>query len=167
MAAKLAGIPLEQLLRLNPAFRKGIVPKGKYRLLLPLDRADDFTSALAELPRDKRLRWADHHIRKGESLLTIAHHYHVGVAAIREANGLHGNLIRAGRHLRIPLLGRASDSARHIARARTRVHYRVRKGDSLYTIARRFSVTIADLRRWNRVGRYLHPGQRLTVYIEG
>ncbi len=167
MAAELAGMPLERLLQLNPAFRQGIVPKGKYQLLLPTGRADDFTTALAGQPGDKRLRWADHRIRKGESLLAIAHHYHVSVAAIREANGLHGNLIRAGRRLRIPLSGRASDSARHIARARTRVHYRVRKGDSLYTIARRFSVTIADLRRWNQVGRYLHPGQRLTVYIRG
>ena len=39
-------------------------------------------------------------------------------------------------------------------------------GDSLYTIARQFQVTIADLKRWNRVGRYIRPGERLTVFID-
>jgi membrane-bound lytic murein transglycosylase D len=165
VAAGLAGVSLDELLQLNPAFRQGIVPPGRNKLLLPVGHAETFEAALAHLPSGKRLRWAEHRVRKGEALLSIAHRYHVSVAAIREANGLRGNLIRVGKHLRIPLSGHASDAARHVARIRSRVHYRVRKGDSLYTIARRFSVSIADLRRWNRLGRYLHPGQRLTVYI--
>ena len=43
--------------------------------------------------------------------------------------------------------------------------YRVVPGDSLYRIARRFGVTVADLRRWNSLsGHYLRPGQILKLY---
>jgi len=91
----------------------------------------------------------------------------VSITAVREANGLRGSRIVAGRILRIPLSGKAADAARGItAGSRRKVHYRVRRGDSLYTIARKFAVSIRDLRRWNRVGRYIRPGQRLTVYVK-
>jgi len=55
------------------------------------------------------------------------------------------------------------DGARH-----QKIHYRVRKGDSLARIAQRFSVTVAKLRRWNALpkGKYLQPGQRLTLYVD-
>ncbi|MDD3519130.1 MAG: LysM peptidoglycan-binding domain-containing protein, partial [Chromatiales bacterium] len=47
------------------------------------------------------------------------------------------------------------------------VSYSVRNGDSLYSISRRFSVAVADIRRWNRVeGDLLRPGQRLTLYVD-
>ena len=51
---------------------------------------------------------------------------------------------------------------------RQKIHYRVRKGDSLARIAQRFRVTVRKLRRWNRLpkGKYLQPGQRLTLYVD-
>ncbi len=57
----------------------------------------------------------------------------------------------------------ALNGARH-----QKIHYRVRKGDSLARIAQRFSVTVAKLRRWNALpkGKYLQPGQRLTLYVD-
>jgi membrane-bound lytic murein transglycosylase D len=166
LAAELAHMPLEELLALNPGYRSGTtLAKGSSPLLLPAAQRPVFEQALERLPRDKWLRWADHRIRKGDTLIGIARRYHVSVAAIREANGIHGSFIRAGKRLQIPLSGRASDRARKIAAVRSKVRYKVRKGDSLYKIARRFSVSIKDLKRWNRVGRYLHPGQRLTVYV--
>lgn len=166
LAAELAGMPLNDLLSLNPGYRQGVtLSRGNPPLLLPMAHRARFEQALAKLPKDKWLRWADHKIRKGDTLIAIARHYHVSVAAIRDANGIKGHNIRAGKRLQIPLSGRASDKARRIAAVHSKVRYRVRKGDSLYTIARRFSVSIKDLRRWNRVGRYIRPGQRLTVYV--
>jgi membrane-bound lytic murein transglycosylase D len=89
------------------------------------------------------------------------------VAAIRHVNHLKNSRIRAGKVLLIPLsetVGFANTASNPLARQRLR--YLVRKGDSLYTIARRFQVSIADLKRWNRVGRYIYPGDRLTLFIE-
>ena len=97
----------------------------------------------------------------------IARRYGVSVAAIQQTNGLPDSRIRAGRHLLIPTSGSAIDiDDRRLPTARQRTHYRVRKGDSLYTIARRFQVSVADLRRWNQVGKYIRPGDRLTVFID-
>ena len=167
LAAELAGMPLNDLLALNPGYRQGTtLSKGRSRLLMPAEQRAVFEQALAKLPRDQWLRWADHEIRKGDSLIGIAKHYHVSVAAIREANGIEGSFIRAGKRLQIPLSGRASDKARRIAAVRSKVRYQVRRGDSLYKIARRFSVSIEDLKRWNQVGRYIRPGQHLTVYLK-
>lgn len=57
----------------------------------------------------------------------------------------------------------ALNGARH-----QKIHYRVRKGDSLARIAQKFNVTVSKLRRWNALpkGKYLQPGQRLTLYVD-
>jgi membrane-bound lytic murein transglycosylase D len=46
------------------------------------------------------------------------------------------------------------------------LRYTVRKGDSLYLIASRFNIRVADIKRWNRVGKYLQPGQKLKLYVD-
>ena len=43
--------------------------------------------------------------------------------------------------------------------------YTVRSGDSLYTIAQRFNVDVDKIRDWNQLGRYLQPGQQLTLFV--
>ncbi len=166
LAARLAEVPLAEFLRLNPAYPRGVTPPDRpATLLLPVERQAAFKEALAALPKRQWRRWAEHRVKKGDSLIRIARRYGVGVSAIRQANGLRGHLIRIGHILRIPLAGQASDRQQGIASRRgPRIRYRVRKGDSLYTIARKFQVSIRDLKRWNKVGRYLRPGQRLIVY---
>ena len=49
-----------------------------------------------------------------------------------------------------------------------RIGYRVRRGDSLSRISQKFGVSINQLRRWNNLpkGKYLQPGQRLTLYVD-
>lgn len=169
VAAKLAKIPLEEMLALNPGYNRWTtLPDGPHRLLLPIDNAELFTQALAKLPSDERLRWKHHRIAKGDNLGKIARQHSVSVKAIQQANGLKDHRIRLGKTLMIPLSESVTStaSARNLGATRSRVRYQVRKGDSLYKIARKFQVKIADLRRWNRVGRYLKPGQRLTVYVD-
>jgi len=135
--------------------------------LLPVEKIDQFEQALASLPADKRLRWHRHNIQPGESLSQIAHRYGVTVEAIRRSNGLKDSRIRAGRDLLVPLSDAVTFTAMNAnQQARQRVHYRVRKGDSLYAIARRFQVSVAELRRWNQVGRFIRPGEDLTVFVD-
>jgi membrane-bound lytic murein transglycosylase D len=169
VAAKLAGVPAEDLLRLNPAYRRWAThPDGPYSLLVPVDTGPAFEQALASLPDDQRLRWQRHRIARGDSLIKIARQYDVSVAAIKQTNQLKDSRIRAGRDLLIPLSDNL-DAGLMLAsnnKARQRVRYEVRRGDSLWKISRRFQVSVADLRRWNQVGRYLRPGERLTVFID-
>lgn len=168
VAAELAGIPVEDLLVLNAGHKRWTSrPDGPHELLLPIDRVYRFEFAAASLPDDKRLRLVRHRIQPGESLSRIARRYGASVGAIRQSNGLKDSRIRAGDELLIPLSDSVvAGASKSNDVARQRLYYRVRKGDSLYTIARQFQVTIADLKRWNRVGRYIRPGERLTVFID-
>lgn len=168
VAAAVADMPVEQLLGLNAGHRRWATrPDGPHELLLPNDKAAGFETAVQALADDQRLRWQRHRIRPGDSLNRIAREYGVTVGVIRRTNGLKSSMIRAGKELLIPL----SDSVTFAkvasnGHARQRLRYKVRKGDSLYKIARRFQVSIRDLKRWNRVGRYIRPGERLVVFID-
>ena len=49
-----------------------------------------------------------------------------------------------------------------------KLRYRVRKGDSLARIASKFNLTVNDILSWNSIGKqkYIHPGQRLTLFVD-
>ena len=168
VAAGLAGMPVEDLLALNAGHKRWASrPDGPHELLLPVDKVAGFEQRIAVLPAEQRLRWQRHRIQRGDSLSRIARRYGVTVEGIKRSNSLRDSRIRAGKDLLIPL----SDSVTFAAgtsnqQARQRLRYRVRKGDSLYTIARRFQVSVTDLKRWNRVGRYIRPGEKLTVFVD-
>jgi membrane-bound lytic murein transglycosylase D len=168
IAARLAGLPVEDLLALNAGHKRWASrPGGPYELLLPIEHVEKFESRLTTLPVDQRVRWQRYRIKPGDNLNRIARQHGVTAEAIRRSNGLQDSRIRAGKDLLIPL----SDSVIPTRtgsnqQARQRLRYRVRKGDSLYTIARRFQVSVPDLKRWNQVGRYIRPGERLTVFID-
>ena len=163
-----AEIALDDLLALNPAQRRWAShPDGPHRILVPVEATERAIDALAALPPEERLRWRRHQIREGDSLIRIAREYDVTVDALRRANGLSGSNIRAGKDLMIPLADPVEPFDLRVASAPPqRLHYRVRRGDSLYRIAQQFRVSVADLRRWNSVGRYLQPGERLTLFVD-
>ncbi|RMH62661.1 MAG: LysM peptidoglycan-binding domain-containing protein [Bacteroidetes bacterium] len=96
-------------------------------------------------------------VRRGDTLGEIAQKYRVSVSDLRAWNNLRGNTIRVGQRLTI----RPGGSAEAESAATT---YTVRSGDSLYVIARRYGVTISDLKRWNNLrSNRLMPGQRLVI----
>ena len=104
----------------------------------------------------------------------LARRYGVGVRQLARWNAMSPrDPLRPGQRLVIWTRGRAALPARIDApppqrRITRRIGYRVRPGDSLARISRKFKVTIEQLRRWNRLrkGAYLQPGQRLTLYID-
>jgi len=104
-----------------------------------------------------------HKVRQGDSLWKIARQYDVTVNQVTRWNRLDGGaLIKPGQQLVIWKNGKASGK-----RVRT-VNYTVRNGDSLYLIAKKFNVSINDLRRWNNLskGKYLQPGQHLKLHVD-
>lgn len=109
-------------------------------------------------------------VRPGDTLIRIAAHAGVSVAALRAANGLRGNLIRAGQRLRVP--SRGTVTVRKAAPSPTtevRVihgYVRVRPRETLATLARTYRTSadhLARLNRLSRAGRHLYPGQRVLV----
>jgi membrane-bound lytic murein transglycosylase D len=106
-----------------------------------------------------------HRVHQGDSLWKIARQYDVTVNQVTRWNRLDGGaLIKPGQQLVIWKPGKTSAGGKRI---RT-VNYKVRNGDSLYSISRKFNVTINDLRRWNNLvkGKYLQPGQNLKLHVD-
>jgi membrane-bound lytic murein transglycosylase D len=101
-------------------------------------------------------------VSAGDTLSEIAAKHKVSISSIKRANNLSGNLIKVNQELIIkaPKSGPKTTPVR-------KLNYQVRNGDSLYLIAKRFDLKIADLTSWNKLdkNKYLQPGQRLTLYI--
>lgn len=99
-----------------------------------------------------------HVVLPGDTLWDIARVHRTSHRKLAALNNLAVNeTLRPGQTLMIrTLTGKDAQNS---------FSYRVRKGDSLYLIARRFNVSLKDLRRWNPLpGRYLQPGQKLTLH---
>ena len=118
LAAELAGLSVDELYRLNPGFNQWATdPKGPHKLVVPVGNAPQLEAALAALPASERMRWTRHKVKPGQTLSHIADRYSVTTRTIRDANGLSGNLIRAGQHLMIPTAARPLAARRPARRA--------------------------------------------------
>lgn len=94
-------------------------------------------------------------VRRGDTLGGIARRHGVSVAELRRWNNLSTTVIRVGQRLSIHERGTVSGP----------ITYRVRRGDSLSTIAKRHGVTIRDLKRWNSLrSNTIRIGQRLKIH---
>ena len=153
VAAELAELAPEEMLALNPAFNHWVTdPDGPHQLLVPVDRGARFTEAVAALPPEKRVRVVYHHVRKGDTLGGIANKYGVSIAAIKSANKIRGTLIRPGQDLLITAaptgmgtrVAAATASIERAPRNSSDKHI-VRRGDTLWSIARSHGVTMDSI----------------------
>ena len=177
VAAELAAIDTEELYLLNPGFNRWSThPDGPHQLAIPVGQAAAFEKNLAALPTEKRTKWVRHKINKGETLSGIAQRYNTTVSVLRSTNVLKSSNIRIGQHLLVPVA--AQDASRYAALAKhlqpagssnNKLTYKVRKGDSLWNIARQYDVTVNQVTRWNRLdkGKLIKPGQQLVIWESG
>ncbi|AEY01109.1 membrane-bound lytic murein transglycosylase D [Oceanimonas sp. GK1] len=162
MAADLAGVSRSQLKELNPAFKHTTTsPQIDTQILVPVRHAESFELAMADLPAAERQQYQRYRVKGGDSLGVIARRYGTHITALRQANNLSGNTIRIGQTLLVP--ASAAPAPAHTSTESST--YQVQAGDSLSVIASRFSVSIADLLRWNRLSNQhmLRAGQQLIV----
>ena len=116
---------------------------------------------------------------RGDSLSTIAQRFDVTVRQLKAWNGLRGSRIRAGKFLTVDPTPAGGSSARSSTQAEgssrstafstagsAPARYKIRPGDSLIGIAKRFGMTVHQLKAWNglrnsriRAGDYLTIGQ--------
>lgn len=175
--ARTAGISVDELMRHNPALREPVrsgekyIPRG-YEVRIPQSRlAQPLDNIVASIPGGQRFSQQKpdvlHRIVPGDSLSTIARRYGTSVSALMALNGLRNHNIRAGRTLILPGNSQARQLPAAVASAGPggADEYIIRRGDSLWSIARRFNVSQQQLIAWNGISAkgYIQPGQRLKV----
>jgi membrane-bound lytic murein transglycosylase D len=105
-------------------------------------------------------------VRAGDTLSEIADAHGVGLSSLRRWNGLgRRSLIHPGQELVLYGVGSQASGGESVQGDSRRVVYRVRRGDTLSKIARRFEVSVADIRRWNRLPHdRIIAGESLEIY---
>jgi membrane-bound lytic murein transglycosylase D len=118
-----------------------------------------------------RAATSQHTVRSGDTLWGISKRYRMSVNELARANGISTrSVLRPGQKLAVRPQDFRSAAAIQVASADAprRIDYKVRKGDTLSGIARRFAVSVSQLQAWNQLGgTSIRTGQRLTIHVDG
>jgi membrane-bound lytic murein transglycosylase D len=175
--AEMAGVSLKKIKSLNPELRRRVTPPNvpHYTLRVPKGTRRDVVAKLEALPDDQRVSWTLHKVRSGETFSTIARKHRVPLRALLDANPRYRpRSLPRGAVLMVPLSGVTPGMLQTQTAAREdhpryepgeRVVHRVRRGDTLQRIARKYRTSVRNLKRWNNMsGSLIRPGQRLVAY---
>jgi len=182
----------EDLVILNPQFSKNFIPKNAKgtAIVLPISKVNEFEQAIdriiAHKPNKRAVYVANvperndakktssskkkitYRVRTGDVLGTIAENYGVSVSQLKSWNGIRGTRIKVGQNLVI-YQHKTEPTKVQITTTEegTYSYYTVRRGDTLWDIAKQFPGVSADqLRRWNTHvnPKNLKAGSKLKVY---
>ncbi|MFH1652922.1 MAG: LysM peptidoglycan-binding domain-containing protein [Pseudomonadota bacterium] len=178
VVAKCAGVGFDDVFDLNPALFRGVTPSGEknYQVKVPKGKAKAFALAYAKLPKEDRIRYAYHRVKKGDTLSRIARKYGVSVSELKNWNGISNN-----RHLRISSVlkiyrgGSGPKSSRikvaGVSKKRSnsqqgKFYHTLKSGETLSHVADRYVVKIKDVMRWNGISnpKKVRAGKKLVIY---
>lgn len=167
VAAKLAQMPIEEFSELNPSFNQGVILATlNPEIILPREKAALYLANLAEYKGDLT-SWKKYTPEQTERIDAIAKQFKVSPEALRRANDINRSTasVAAGTTLMIPSASATITIATaEVSRRSNTQSYRVRSGDTLSSIARRYRTDAATLRNLNNLkGSTLRVGQRLLV----
>ena len=167
--ARTIGIAETALYELNPELRYKMSPEERYPLKVPPYKSEVLLAQLDQIPVSKppKRAYVYHRVRPGESLSLIAKRYRTRVNRIMRANNLsRSNYIVAGKLLKIPQSGyRYRPPKISMPKYGNSVVHVVKKGDSLWTIAKKYGTTTKKIQQLNHLSKTaLHKGQILTIF---
>jgi len=169
LVAECVDSSVDYLQEINPSLLRMTTPKDQpFTLNLPAGSQEKYETAIAAIPQDMRTWWRYHRVEYGDSLGSIARKYHVSTSSIADANSLSGSVgddIKPGTKLIIPISPNRHDASSD-AYSHKATHYKVRRGDTVASVADDFEVPVDKLRKWNhlRASSELTPGRTLVIY---
>jgi membrane-bound lytic murein transglycosylase D len=171
--AEYLGISYEVLKDLNPELRRNSTPNRPYAFKVPKGNGEFLLSKLGDIPAWKPPvpTYVRHKVRRGETLSVIARRYGSSVGSIMAMNGLkRSRYIKAGWTLKIPTrrayasVEKTSPTPPAVTTEEKFLEYVVRKGDSLWKIAKRFGTTTKAIQSLNQINNtHLEIGQVLVI----
>jgi membrane-bound lytic murein transglycosylase D len=166
--AKEIDVSFKELSELNPELRQYVTPPSIYSLKVPNGMGEELLAKIDDIPKwtPPENAYVYHRVKRGETLSLIALRYRTSVRKIVRANNIRRkHFIRERQKLKIPLRGTSKNivyaSKDDLLKDGT---YRIKKGDSLWLIARRFNTNTKKLQRINRLQTTrLNVGQVLKI----
>lgn len=164
-AAELSGIDIEEIYSLNAgAIRWATDPDGPHQLLLPVQAAAQFRTTLNSLQNGDQLTWRRYEVVAGDTISKLAKRFNSNIRSIQQSNNLKSVRLKAGQTLLIPTALETSNSL-VVAPERTSdiqqgevslenpvlIPHTLEAGDSLWSIARLYGVSAAQLVDWNGI----------------
>ncbi len=171
--AKEINVSTKELTTLNPELRHALLPPDTYAVKIPEAKADLFIAKLDKIKTTYTPppMYVYHRVRRGDTLSGIARKYKTSVKAITRCNNISkSHRIIAGKVLKIPSRNYPGTSYSAASVSKTVIPpgksatYRVRRGDNLWLIAKKFSTTTKQIMAQNKLSSTtLHIGQALTI----
>jgi membrane-bound lytic murein transglycosylase D len=173
--SRVLGCPVEALANLNPELRRDVTPPDikPYRFRVPKGMGERFAHVYHNLPESERTQFAMHRVKRGETLSGIASRYGTSASAIAKHNKMRSmHYLRVGQMLEIPVPkaalayhGSSKSSRSSGGSSSSGGRYRVKRGDTLWELAKKFGTTTSAIRRANNMGAHskLIAGRTITI----
>jgi membrane-bound lytic murein transglycosylase D len=181
LVARLTGVSCDNIRELNPELRKGCTPPDypNYELKLPKGKKDIFLEGYANIPENERyvekVAYTRYRAGRRDTLASIARRFGVKSDEIARLNNLKRSGRLRGKVLILPVNRDAvvaSSETGHTRAVKSRKaskefvkYYTVKKGDTLHSVAKRFSVSEKIIAAWNHLKSRtsLNPGKRIII----
>jgi len=172
LAAKLAEMPVEQFIALNPGFSRPLIRASVTpRIVLPADKVDIFHENLEKLDEKSLVSWKSYYPKNGETFESIAKKHGMSVAQLKEVNGISPRSRVLPNLIVVPVDQQSAVGmgklplmyAPPIPITYRRIYHTVKPGETLPSIARRYQVSPEDMKRWNPKGAVV--GERVTMEV--
>lgn len=171
--ADMAGMPVSKLKTFNAGVKGSTLgASGPKYVMVPQKHAAQLRESLAsgdiaavqptQLADNTPLTSRSYKVRSGDTISGIASRLGVTTRDLQQWNNLRGSGLKVGQNT---VIG-AGSSAQRLANNSDSITYRVRKGDSLSSIAKRHGVNIRDVMRWNSDTDNLRHGDQLTLFVK-
>ena len=166
LVAECVDVSASTLQDLNPSLLRLTTPKDReFELHLPAGTKDRYLTAIAAIPPDMRVWWRYHKVAAGDTLSSVARAFHTSPRAIVQANNLDGDeSLQAESELIIPVAPGKHSADEMASYSHRATAYKVRKGDTVETVADNFGVPPAMVRRWNHLKSDSLRGRRV-LYV--
>ena len=152
---------------LNPSLLRLTTPKDQsFELRLPVGTKERYQAAIEPIPAEMRVWWRYHEVAQGDTVTSIARTYRTSPLAIEKENHLlAGDELKPDSKLIIPIPpGKHAATEDGASYARHTTRYKVRRGDTVQTVADNFSLPPTMIRRWNHLRGDSLRGRRI-VYV--
>lgn len=169
--ARCAGVSVREIRDLNPHLLRWCTPPDEeYVVMIPKGTKEAFEKCFSQLPPSKRgySGFVKYRLKPGDTLWKLSRLFGISVEELKRVNRISNpRMLRAGQVILVPKPHRQYVALRKEGNVSERIIHVVRKGETLWRIARNYGVSVEDIKRWNNLREDLiRPKERLVIILD-